>query len=103
MLAAVTFSVRTPTTNPFLMNSKTSDDRNVLQTHINTYFSDGTCGDSQSLVEREPLRSKDRGLLTYNIDIIKMKPIIRSRRRDTRRQGWNGADFISRKHMDGMT
>ena len=25
-----------PTTNPFLTNSKKSDDRNVLQTHINT-------------------------------------------------------------------
>ena len=35
-LAAVIFSVRTPTTNPFLTNSKKSDDRNVLQTHINT-------------------------------------------------------------------
>ena len=27
---------RTPTTNPFLTNSKKSDDQNVLQTHINT-------------------------------------------------------------------
>ena len=27
---------RTPTTNPFLTNSKKSDGRNVLQTHINT-------------------------------------------------------------------
>ena len=33
-----------------------------------SYLSDSTRGDSQSLVEREPLRSKDRGLLTYNID-----------------------------------
>ena len=36
VLAAVTFSVHTPTTNPFLTNSKKSDDRNVQQTHINT-------------------------------------------------------------------
>ena len=27
---------RTPTTNPFLTNSKKSDGRNMLQTHINT-------------------------------------------------------------------
>ena len=33
-----------------------------------SYLSDGTRGDSQSPVEAEPLRSKDRGLLTYNID-----------------------------------
>ena len=30
------FSVRTPTTNPFFTNSKKSDGRNRLQTHINT-------------------------------------------------------------------
>ena len=35
-LAAVTFSVRAPTTNPFLTNSKKPDDRNVHKTHINT-------------------------------------------------------------------
>ena len=34
-----------------------------------SYLSDGTRGDSRSPVEAEPLRSKDRGLLTYNIDI----------------------------------
>ena len=34
--AAVTFSVRAPTTNPFLTNSKKSDDRNVHKTHIHT-------------------------------------------------------------------
>ena len=27
---------RTPTTNPFFTNSKKSDGRNMLQTHINT-------------------------------------------------------------------
>ena len=32
---AVTLATH-PTTNPFLTNSKKSDDRNVLQTHINT-------------------------------------------------------------------
>ena len=30
----------------------------------------GIDGDSQSLLEREPLRRKDRGLLSYNIDTI---------------------------------
>ena len=33
-----------------------------------SYVSVGTFGDSQSLLEREPLRSKDRGLFPYNID-----------------------------------
>ena len=32
-----------------------------------SYLSDGTRGESQSHVERKPLRSKDRGLFTYNI------------------------------------
>ena len=34
-----------------------------------SYLSDGIGGDSQSLLEREPLRSNDRVLLSYNIDI----------------------------------
>ena len=33
-----------------------------------SYLSVGTGGDVQTLLEAEPLRSKDRGLLTYNID-----------------------------------
>ena len=33
-----------------------------------SYLSVGTFGDSQSFLEREPLRSKDRGLFSYNID-----------------------------------
>ena len=33
-----------------------------------SYLSVGTFGDSHSLLEREPLRSKDRGLFSYNID-----------------------------------
>ena len=33
-----------------------------------SYLSDGTRGDSQSPVEAEPLRSKDRGFFSYNID-----------------------------------
>ena len=33
-----------------------------------SYLSVGRFGDSQSLLEREPLRSKDRGLYSYNID-----------------------------------
>ena len=35
-----------------------------------SYLSVGIGGDSQSLLEREPLQSKDRGLLSYNIDYI---------------------------------
>ena len=35
-----------------------------------SYLSVGIGGDSQSLLEREPLRCKDRGLLSYNIDSI---------------------------------
>ena len=34
-----------------------------------SYLSDGIRGDSQSPIEAEPLRSKDRGLFTYNIEI----------------------------------
>ena len=33
-----------------------------------SYLSDGTRGDSQSPVEAEPLRSKDRGVFSYNIE-----------------------------------
>ena len=44
----------------------------MQRTHINTddarTFSVGIGGDFQSLLEREPLRSNDRGLLSYNID-----------------------------------
>ena len=36
-----------------------------------SYLSVGIGGDSQSLLERDPLRSNDRGLLSYiNIDIM---------------------------------
>ena len=35
-----------------------------------SYLSDGIGGDSQRLLEREHLRSKDRGLLSYNIEDI---------------------------------
>ena len=38
-----------------------------------SYLSVGTGSDSQSLLEAEPLRSKDRGLFTYNIDIYIIK------------------------------
>ena len=34
-----------------------------------SYVSVGTFGDSQSLLEREPLQSKDRCLFSYNIDV----------------------------------
>ena len=61
--------------NPFLTNSKKSDDRNVQQTHVykhgrRSYLSVGIGGDSQSTLEREPLRSKDRGLLSIDIVIV---------------------------------
>ena len=63
---------RTPTTNPFLTNSKKiRRSKHATNTHKHgrgSYLSEGTRGDSQSLVEAEPLRSKDRGLFTYNID-----------------------------------
>ena len=36
-----------------------------------SYLSDGTRGDSLSPVEAEPLRSKDRGFFSYNIDMVK--------------------------------
>ena len=65
---------RTPTTNPFLTNSKKiRRSKRATNTHKHgrgSYLSDGTCGGSQSHVEREPLRSKDRGLFTYNIDVL---------------------------------
>ncbi len=68
---AVTFSERTPTTNPFLANSKKSDDRHVQrirQKHgRRSCPSVGIGGDSQSLLERELTRSKDRALLSYII------------------------------------
>ena len=58
----------------FLTNSKKSDDRHVQRTRPKhgrrSYLSEGIGGDSERLLEREPLRSKDRGLLSYNIDII---------------------------------
>ena len=71
---AVTFSIRAPTTNPFLTKSKKSDDRHVQRIRHKhgrcSYLSVGVGGDSQSLLEREPTRSKDRGLLSYNIDTL---------------------------------
>ena len=69
---AVTFSERASTTNPFLTKSTKSDDRHVQQIRQKrgrrSYLSVGVGGDSQSLLEREPTRSKERGLLSYNID-----------------------------------
>ena len=58
-----------PTTNPFLTNSKKIR-RSKLATNTNkhgrrSYLSVGIGGDSQSLLERELLRSKDRGILSY--------------------------------------
>ena len=56
---------------------KKSDDRHVqrtLQKHgrRSCLFVD-IGGDSQSLLEREPTRSKDRGLLSYNIQCVDIK------------------------------
>ena len=59
-------------TNPFFKNSKKiRRSKHATNTHKHgrgSYLSDGTRGDSPSPVEAEPLRSKDRGLPTYNID-----------------------------------
>ena len=69
---------RTPTTNPFFTNSKKSDGRNMLQTHINTVEArtfPTVHAATQSPVEAEPLRSKDRGFFSYNIDVISINSI----------------------------
>ena len=68
---AVTFSVCAPTTNPFLTNGKkirrSKRATNTRKHGRRSYLSVGIGGDSQSLLEREPLRSKAMGLLSYNI------------------------------------
>ena len=70
----VTVSERAPTTNPFLTKSKKSDDRHMQRIRHKhgrrSYLSVGVGGDSQSLLELGPIRSKCRGLLSYNIDSI---------------------------------
>ena len=64
---------RTPTTNPFLTNSKKiRRSKHATNTHKHgrgSYLSDGTHGDSRSHLEAGPLRSKDRGFFSYNIEI----------------------------------
>ena len=64
----------TPTTNPFFTNSKKiRRSKHATNTHKHgrgSYLSDGTRGDSQSPVEADPLRSKNRGFFSYNIDMI---------------------------------
>ena len=52
--------------------------RGYLGNGRGSYLSDGTRGDSQSPVEAEPLRSKDRGRLTYNIDYTRRMPVQRA-------------------------
>ena len=55
----------------FTKSKKIRRSKHATNTHKHgrgPYLSDGTRGDSQSPVEAEPLRSKDRGLFTYNID-----------------------------------
>ena len=58
--------------NPFLTKSSKSDDQHVQQIRHKhgrrTYLSVGVGGDSQSLLEQEPIRSKDSCLLSYNIE-----------------------------------
>ena len=73
-VVADTLSQRAPTTNPFLMKIKKSDDRHVQRIRHKhgrrPYLAVGVSGDSDSLLELEPTRSKDRGLLPNNIDSI---------------------------------
>ena len=64
---AFTFKERARTTNPFLTKSKKkADDRHVQRIRHKhgrrSYLSGGIGDDSQSLLEREPTRSKDKGL-----------------------------------------
>ena len=72
-------------TNPFLTNSKKIRDRHVHRTRHKhgrrSYLSDGIGGDSQSLLEREPLRGKYWSLLSYNIDTRRV-PVQRAAERD---------------------
>ena len=72
-LPAVTLSARAPTPNPFLTKSKNptidtcnEHDTNTVDTSTFPWVSAAT----QSLLEREPTRSKDKGLLSYNIDDV---------------------------------
>ena len=52
--------------NPFLTKSKKSDDRHK---HCRrSYLSVDVGGDTQSFLELEPIWSKDRGLVSYNIN-----------------------------------
>ena len=52
----------------FLRIVKKSDGRNMLQTHINTVDAI-----TFPMVLAEPLRSKDRALLSYNIDDMSLE------------------------------
>ena len=71
----VTDSKRAPamTMIPFSTRSKTSDARHMQRIwHKHgrrSYLTVGVSGDSQSLLELEPIRSKDRSILSYNIDV----------------------------------
>ena len=64
-------------TNPFLTNSKKiRRSKRATNTHKHgrkSYLSVGTGGDVQTLLKAEPLRSKDRGPFTYNIDVAVKK------------------------------
>ena len=70
--AAVTFSERAPTTNPFFTKSKKSDNRQMQRIRHKhgrrSYLSVGVGGGPQSLLEWEPTWSKDMGLFSCNID-----------------------------------
>ena len=71
---AVTLATHPPPRIRFLrIVKKIRRSKHATNTHKHgrgSYLSDGTHGDSRSPVEAEPLRSKDRGILTYNIDNI---------------------------------
>ena len=74
------------------MNSKKKRrSKRATNTHKHgrsSYLSVGTGGDVQTLLEAEPLRSKDRGLFTYNIDIC---------------ETWKKRDMLTEKQETGMT
>ena len=59
----------------FTNSKKIRRSKNATNTHKHgrgSYLPDGTRGDAQSPVEAEPLRSKDRGLFTYNIEDVRV-------------------------------
>ena len=67
---AVTFGERAPNTNRFWRRVNNPPSVRIRQKHgRRSYLSVGVDGDTHTLLELEPFRSKDRGLLSYNIDM----------------------------------